>query len=570
MEQVFINLAIILLTAFIVAYIARLLKQPIIIGYIIAGILVGPFIWDFHASSDLITIFSEFGIAFLLFMVGLHLNPKVIKEIGGSSLLIGLGQIISIFILGFFVSWKILSYNMVSSIYVGLVLSFSSTIIVMKLLSDKQHFDTLYGKIAIGVLIVQDLVAVGALMVISSLSKGELTFGDLALKSLMSGIGLLIVLFILGFYFLPKFTRNLAKSQELLFLFSVCWCFVIAAAFILAGFSLEIGALVAGVALSISPYSAEISAKIKPLRDFFLIIFFIILGLNINLTNFTNAIWDAVILSALVLIFKPLILMSFMALVGYTKRTNFLLGTTLAQISEFSLIVLTLGVVMEHVGKELVSVITLTALTTITISTYGIIYSEKFYNLVKNKITIFERKNIKKISIKKKKYNAILFGYNRIGFNILRSLKELKKKYLVIDYNPETISSLEKFRVPSLYGDSSDSDFLEDLPLNSIELAISTIPDFETNQLLIEKIREVNKKAIIVARAHQISDALDLYKKGATYVLTPHFLGGEYVAKMVRELKTNRGKYNEERKKHMQTLLERGNKGQEHPDIERD
>jgi len=568
MENIFIQLGLILFTAFIVSYIARAFKQPIVIGYIIAGIIISPFIIQAGASKEIITVFSEFGIAFLLFIVGLHLNPKVIKEIGTASLLIGMGQIILTFILTFVVVNKIIQWDLVTSVYVSIALTFSSTIIIMKLLSDKRQLDSLYGKISIGILIIQDLVAIGVLMFISSMSNGT-SLSAFAVRGLLGGSGAIIILFLIGFFILPRFIKNIAKSQELLFLFSICWCFVVAAAFIWLGFSLEIGALVAGIVLSISPYSTEISSKIRPLRDFFLIIFFIILGLKIDISGIGKIAINALILSMIALIFKPIILMSLSAMFGYTKRTNFLVGSTLAQISEFSLIVLGLGVAMGHIAEEILSTMILTSIITITLSTYFIIYSEEIYKKIGRGISIFEKRDIKRQRKLKKEYDAILFGYNRIGFGILKSLKRIRKNYLVVDYNPDTISNLTRYKIPCLYGDVGDTELLNELPLEKIELAVSTVPDFETNYLLIEQIRTVNKKAIIIVRAHSIEEALDLYDKGASYVLTPHFLGGEYIAKMIKDIKIDEQEYAKEKNKHIKMLNERLGRGQKHPEIER-
>ncbi len=568
MEQIFLQLAIILLVAFVVSYILRAFRQPIIIGYIIAGAIISPFVIKFGASDEIINIFSQFGIAFLLFMVGLHLNPKIIKEIGTSSLFVGLGQMILTFVLGFLVSLELFGLDFVASVYIGIALMFSSTIIVMKLLSDNHQLDSLYGKISIGVLIIQDLVAVAVLMFISSMAYGT-SFSSFAIKGLLSGTGLIVILFLIGFFILPRITRNIAKSQELLFLFSICWFFVIAVLFNYFGFSIEIGALIAGVVLSISPYSTEISSKIRSLRDFFLIIFFIILGLNIPISGFSSIVTNALILSLIVLTFKPLILMTLMTMFKYTKRTNFSVGITLAQISEFSLVVLALGVSMGHISAYVLHTLVLTLVITIIFSTYMIIYSKGFYKKMSRFISIFERKKIKKERKVRNKYDAILFGYNRMGFNILNSLKRLKKNYLVVDFNPDTISNLSKLRIPCLYGDAYDSELLSELCLDELELAVSTIPDSETNMLLIDSIRFVNPNAIIIVRAHQIRDALNLYKKGANYVLTPHFLGGEYVAKMIRDLKVDKKEYKTEKDKHVRMLREMLEKGHEHPTVER-
>ena len=163
-----------------------------------------------------------------------------------------------------------------------------------------------------------------------------------------------------------------------------------------------------------------------------------------------------------------------------------------------------------------------------------------------------------------------MFGYNRIGFGILNSLKKIKRKYLVVDFNPDVVHDLNKLRIPCLYGDIDDEALVRGLPLDKVQLIISTIPEFETNALLIENVRNVNSKAIIILRANTIKDALNLYKKGANYVLTPHFLGGEYLANMLKDIKTNEEGYEKEKIKHIKMLTERSKKGQEHPEVEKD
>lgn len=564
MDGIFIQLAIVLFAAFVVSYIVRALNQPIIIGYIIAGIIVSPFLIKMGASTEIIDIFSEFGIAFLLFIVGLHLNPKVIREIGVSSLLIGIIQVGLTFGVTFGIA-KALGYATTSSLYIGIALAFSSTIIIMKLLSDKKQLDSLFGKISIGVLILQDLVAIGVLMFISSVSNSGVATEQFGLRGVIFGALIILGLFFIGFLILPRMMRGIAKSQELLFLFSITWCFALAAVFTYIGFSMEIGALVAGVILSISPYATEISSKIKPLRDFFLIIFFIILGLKVQIDNIGSILVNAIIFSGVAIILKPFIVMGIMRFFGYTKRTNFLVGSTLGQISEFSLIVLGLGLTMGHITSEIMNTMILTMIITILMSSYIIIYSTKFFSAMTPILKYFEKKKIKREVKIEKKYNSILFGYNRIGFSILNSLKKMKKKYLVVDFNPDTVSTLKKFDIPALYGDVYDLELLDDLPLETLELAISTIPDVETNELLIDAVRAVNKECVIILRAHTIEDALKLYEAGANYVLTPHFLGGEYVAKMIKHSNTGDEDYSKERHKHIKMLKDILSKGEDHP-----
>ena len=329
------------------------------------------------------------------------------------------------------------------------------------------------------------------------------------------------------------------------------------------------GALIAGVVLAVSPYSLEISSKLKPLRDFFVISFFLIIGSHMVLTGFSEVIIPALVFSLFILIGNPLIVMILMGAFGYTKRTGFMAGLTVAQISEFSLILIALGIKVGHLSPEILSFVTFIGLFTIAGSTYMILYSNSIYPKLSKYLDIFERKGPKKEPKIKKHYGAILFGYNRIGFSILMALKKLKIKYLVVDFNPETIHDLKKLKIPCVYGDVYDIDFLQELYLDKIKIAVSTIPDFDTNILLIKSIRKVNPDAVIIARAHQIKDALELYKKGANYVLTPHFLGGEYVSKMISDFDTGKEDYVKEKKKHLKMLEEMDKRGEKHPEIER-
>jgi len=269
-EIIFIELAVILLVAFFASYIARAFKQPIIIGYIFAGIIISPFIFNLGASTEIISIFSQFGVAFLLFIVGLHMNPKIIKEVGVSSLLVGMVQIILTFGLGFLLAFKILGYSLITSSYIGIALAFSSTIIILKLLSDQRQLDSLYGKISIGILIVQDLVAIIVLMFISSSAEAA-SFSSFAFRGLLVGGSLILGLFLVGYLILPRVVKNVAKSQELLFLFSITWAFSIAALFSYMGFSIEIGKINKGeyqgtttdIVVGIREYNGKVGIDIR-------------------------------------------------------------------------------------------------------------------------------------------------------------------------------------------------------------------------------------------------------------------------------------------------------------------
>ncbi|MFH1503317.1 MAG: cation:proton antiporter [Candidatus Diapherotrites archaeon] len=565
--EVFIELSLIIVITVLIAGIMRLLKQPLIIGYILAGIIVSPYFLNIVKSTETIMVFSQIGVAFLLFIVGLSLSPRVIREVGKVSLITGIGQIVFTSLIGFFISKFLLGFSTIVSLYIAIALTFSSTIIIMKLLSDKNDLEKLYGKISIGFLLVQDIFVIILLMMISSFS-GKLNKISLTLETVFFGILTIGVFILIVIYILPRLSKFFAKSQEFLFLFSIGWGLGLAALFHYIGFSMEIGALIAGITLSITPYHYEISSKMRPLRDFFIILFFILLGSQMVFGNISQLIIPAIILSLFILIGNPLIVMILMGLLGYKKRIGFQAGFTVAQISEFSLILIALGVSVGHLTNEILSLVTIVGLITISGSTYLILYSDKIYPYFSKYLSIFEKKDIKLEKKIRKDYDAILFGYNRIGFNILNCFKRINKKYLVVDFNPETISNLNKLRIPSLYGDVDDSEFLNELPLDKAKIVVSTIPDFDTNFLLIEVVKRVNKDAIIILRAHTINNALELYKKGANYVLTPHFLGGEYVSHLINEFKAEKKGYEKEKEKHIEMLKEIAKKGDEHPKVE--
>lgn len=568
--SVFIELGKILLITIVVTGILRFFKQPVIIGYIISGIIAGPLFFDIAKSTETLTTFSQIGVALLLFMVGLSLNPRVLKEVGKISLITGIGQVLFTSLIGYFIG-RMVGLSPIASLYVSVGLSFSSTIVIMKLLSDKKDLETLYGRISVGFLIVQDFIAIGILLIISSLSGGK-SLSSLAFDSILRGVGIIIILFAVTIYLLPQLTRVIAKSQEFLLLFSVGWCFFIASIFYYFNFSIEAGALLAGISLSLSPYHFEISSKMKPLRDFFIILFFVVLGSQMVFSNITENLITIIVLSFFVLIGNPLIVMTLMGLLGYTKRNSLLAGFTVAQISEFSLIVVAMGVSVGHVSKEILSIVTAVGLITFAGSTYMILYSSTIYDSLSKYLTIFERRGTKVDSHKHHKshvYDIILFGYNRIGYDVLNSIKQIKKKVLIVDYDPETISTLSKKGYECRYGDANDSELLEELNLAKAKMIISTIPVLDTNLLLINKIKTENPKAIISVVSHQIDEAIMLYDEGATYVLMPHFLGGQHFSAMINENKLDAEKFLEDKVEHLEHLKHRKQLGHEHPKHEK-
>jgi len=558
----FLEISLIIFIATVIAGVIRLFKQPLIISYIITGVIVGPAFLNLINSEETLGTFAHIGIALLLFTVGLNLNPKIIKEVGSVSLITGLGQVIFTSVIGFFIA-ILLGFSTVTSIYIAVALTFSSTIIITKLLSDKGDMNSLYGKISIGFLLIQDLVVIFILMIASSVVD-DFNIASFAVSVLLKGVGLFVLIFILSVYFLPRLIKSAAKSQEFLLLFAIGWCLALASLTYYLNFSIEIGALFAGVTLAMSPYRYEISSKMRPLRDFFLVLFFIVLGSQIALDNVGQFIIPIIIFSVFILIGNPLIVMVIMGLLGYTKRNSFLAGLTVAQISEFSLIFVALGVSLGHVTKDVLAFVTAIGIITIAGSTYLILYSDKLYNILSKYLGIFEKKGKKVDEYQKCKnnsYDIILFGYDRIGYDVLNTFEKLNESYLVIDYNPETIQRLSKKGIDCRYGDADDYELLDDLNLSGVKMIVSTIPKLNTNLMLISKIKEVNKDAIITVVSCQINDAMLLYEAGATYVLLPHLLGGYHVSSMIKKYGLDLSKFLEEKTNHLKNLKRRIERG---------
>jgi len=567
----FIQFGLIILVVLGVSVVIRLLKQPLMIGYILSGILVGPFFLNLIQSSETITVFSEMGIAFLLFIVGLHLSPKIIREVGLVAFVTGIGQIVFTATIGYFVGiW--LGFSPLTSIYIAIALTFSSTIIILKLLSDKDALEKLYGKISVGFLLVQDFVAILILIIVSSIGSGGSSagVGELFFWTILKGAGIIVLLGPINYFILPKLGNFLSKSQEFLFLFAIAWGFGISILFLYAGFSIEVGALIAGILLSLAPYSYEMSSKLKPLRDFFLISFFIILGSQITFTNINYLILPIIIFAILIVVGNPLIVIILMGRMNYSRKTSFMAGLTVAQIGEFSLIFIALGVKVGHISQEILSFITLISLITIFSCTYLIMYSERIYNKLSRFLTIFERKKVKEKDIPKKNYDYILLGYNRIGFSIIRAFSKITKNFLVVDYNPKVIKELQNEGINAIYGDVDDSEFLEDLGICKSSVIVSTIPEKEPNQLILDILKRNKANPIVLLTGRQIEDALELYDAGANYVILPHFLGGEYTAKLIETAKNNDKIYQKERRKELKILKERLSRGHKHPKIEKD
>lgn len=551
-HSLFTELSLVIAIAALVGLTMKLLKQPMVIGYILTGIIVGPAVLDIVHSDGTFEVFSTIGIALLLFIIGLGLNPKVVKEVGRAAVLTGLGQILFTTVFGYGLV-SLLGYSSVEAFFIAIALTFSSTIIVLKLLSDKKEQGRLYGKIAVGFLLVQDVVATMALVAVSTNAEGSADYGEiisLLLKGLLIGAGL----YVMSVHVLPKLNKLVAESTEFLFLFSIGWGFGVATLFAEAGFSIEVGALFAGVSLAPMVYAQEISSRLRPLRDFFIVLFFVALGTNLNLEGVAEVLPTALVLSAFVLVGNPFIVIVIMGLLGYTKKTSFKAGLTVAQISEFSLIFILLGSSQGKVSDETVALITLVALITIAVSTYMIIYSDTLYSYLEKYLRLFERRKTHSEKRTTDKHDAVLFGYKKGGAEFIKVFKKMKAKFLVIDYDPEVIDHLDHSGIPYLYGDAMDVELLEEANIYKSKLIVSTVNDHQTNLFLVAQIQKMNPSAVIICHSDNPRDAKDLYALGATYVMIPHYIGSEKISSFIMKNGFKKSEFNKYREKHLDYL----------------
>src|SRR3989344_4055658 len=416
----FVELSLLVVVATLISLVMKLLKQPLVVGYIAAGILVGPYAFNILQAHQEVELFSKIGVAILLFIVGLMLNPDVMREVGKVSIVTGIGQVIFTSLIGFLIIYA-LGFEMITALYIGVALTFSSTIIILKLLSDKGDIQKLYGKIAIGLLLVQDVIAVVFLLIITVLGAALVTTsaafsGDVVSEILMllgKGVLIVVLLYLVSRYVLPSVLKFVAGYQEVLFIFSLAWGLGISSLFYTLGFSIEIGALAAGVTLAASPAAYEIASRMKPLRDFFIMLFFILLGSQIIISEISVLLMPAVVLSVFVLVGNPLIVFVLMNLLGYRARTSFMVGLTVAQISEFSLILVALGYSFGHVSKEIVSLVTLVGIITIAASTYLILYADRIYLWFKSVLHLFmiRKSPTRELAPRKDQAYIIIFGY---------------------------------------------------------------------------------------------------------------------------------------------------------------
>ncbi len=374
-NNIFLQISVIMGITVSIAFIMRMLRQPLVVAYIVAGLVAGPLFLNLvDGGKGFFETFAQFGIVLLLFIVGLSLNFKYIKHLGKS---VVFGEVIRFLVtvsLGI-ILMKVMHFGLISSLFISVAISFSSTIIVVKLLSEKRDLETLYGRYSEGLLLLQDIIAVIILIFLNTSHLNNYTWYQNLLITGSKGVFLVGLVFLMAKFLLPSIMDRIARSSELMFIFTIAWCFGVASLVCWAGFNIEIGAIIAGISLGTSPYQPEISSRIRPLRDFFIVLFFIVLGSELKFADVDLVLVPAIVLSFFVIIADPLILYFVMRKMKYTRRSAVLAGVTAAQVSEFGFILVFKGQELGYLKGPELALLTLIALITIFISSYFITYN---------------------------------------------------------------------------------------------------------------------------------------------------------------------------------------------------
>jgi Kef-type K+ transport system membrane component KefB len=486
-EESFYEMAGILGMAALLGLLAVKLRQPLIVAFIAVGVAVGPSALGWVEAGDDVDLFATLGIAVLLFLVGLKLDLQMIRSTGPVALATGLGQVVFTSSVGFVLALG-LGMDTTSAVYVGVALTFSSTIIIVKLLSDKRELEDLHGRIAIGFLIVQDMVVVIVLIAVNTVSSdpGSSVLLEVA-QVVARTVALLGGLALLTRYALPLVLHWVARSPELLVLFAVAWAVATAAVGHALGLSAEVGAFVAGVAMASTPFRDAIGSRLVSLRDFLLLFFFVQLGSQLQFDDIGSQLGQAAVLSIFVLVGNPLIVMVIMGVLRYRKRVSFLAGLTVAQISEFSLILAALGLSLGDIDQSTVSLITTVGLITIGLSTYLILYSHEIYSRIAPLLSIFERAPSSLRSDRPAppdSADVVVYGRGRFGRHLVDELSAHGCRVVVVDFDPQQLGRDDG---DTIYGDAEDPEFVHHLP--ATPWIVSTISRIDTNLALLAAAR---------------------------------------------------------------------------------
>jgi Kef-type K+ transport system membrane component KefB len=523
------ELGFIILAAAIFSVAARPARIPSLVAYILAGLALGP-VTGFMTVSETVHLASEVGIALLLFLVGLELSLDKIRDVGKVAVAAGLGQVVFTAAGGFVLSMA-LSFSPMESLFIATALTFSSTVVVVKLLDQKGDLDALYGRIAVGIFLVQDLVVIVVLTVLAGLGRQEaqgvvgvgvnlaLAFGGMALLLALAAAA--------SRWVLPRLFAWVAHSPEILFTWSLTWCFLFVLGAEKMQLSLEIGAFLAGISLAQLPYNHEMRRRVHPLMNFFIAVFFVSLGIQMEFSAAREHWLPGLILSLFVLVGNPFIFMWIIARAGFGERTSFRTSVTVAQISEFSFIFAAMGMGAGLIKESILSLIGIVGLVTIAVSAYMILYADPLYEYCRRwgLLKMFRARkgdDAQEPERASLSGHVIIVGMNSLGRRLARELTERKEIVLAVDSDPRKLADLPCL---TLLGNAEHASVLNEAGLDQARLLVSALHIEETNNLLTHRARSLGIPVSV--HAFETAHVPELQALGATHLLFPRDLGAE-------------------------------------------
>jgi len=574
-SSVIASIGIAILAATVMAYIGHALKQPLLLSYLIAGIVIGPKIgFGFIEDVNEIETISEFGLILLLFLIGLEIDINKLKSSGKSLVVSGITQFpITVLLgLGFFL---LIGFSLIGGkydlIYIACCCGLSSTAIVVKLLYSKFELDTLAGRITLGVLVFQDIWAIILLGIQPNLADPNLIN---ILLSFVKGLLLVVMSLMASKYILPRLFKSIAKVPELVLVSSLAWCFLVCGVAAYFDLSIEMGALIAGVAISTFPYNLDVIAKVVNIRDFFITLFFVSLGMQIpNPMDNLSILWIAALASLFLILSRFLSVFPVLYYLKNGLRVSLLTSINLAQVSEFSLVIASLGLTLGHITDFTMSVIIFAFVITSIASTYMINYSD---SIQKSMGVILRKIGFKEIEtdVHEKEIDAdkeiALLGFHRIASSLLNDIMhthntskiKLTDKLVVVDFNPEIHETLQMMGIKVVYGDISHMDTLHHAGLHNVKVLISTIPDTilvgTDNLKIISHMKDICPHALIIVTAESVERAMMMYAEGADYVFLPRILASDKLLDMIDLVLNNKqGEFNKIKNREFEELKTR-------------
>jgi Kef-type K+ transport system membrane component KefB len=530
MTQLIHDLAISIVMAWLLGVAAHLARQPLILAYLVAGFVVGPSGLKWVQSQESINTIGQLGLIFMLFMIGLEIDLKKIIRAGNVILVTSAAQVFGCFALALALFLLIgipLGDRRFDAIYLAAAVSLSSTVIIVKVLYDKFELDTLPGRITLGVLVVQDLMAILFLAIQPSLNDLQL---DVALLSVVRVGALLAAALLISRYTLPHLFQLIAHLPELVLVGALAWCFAVSEFAEFLGLSRVMGALIAGVSLSTFPYAIDVTAKITSLRDFFITLFFVALGMTIPLPT-PSVLELALILVAFTWISRFVTVVPALYAMRQGLRASLLPAINLAQVSEFSLVLVQIGVQSGHTTPGIAGAATTAFVVLAVLNTFVMMRSDeatrRIIPLLKRLgLSDLDRGAAESDAQSEIKRRILILGFYRIASSFLSELERRKSSLLeqifVVDFNPNVYHALQERGIKVYYNDISNSASLIHAGLADAEIVISSVPDSllkgTTNEKLVRHVRIVNPTAKIIATAEELAETQILYAAGADYV----------------------------------------------------